>query len=141
MQRVIALGPGSVDRVNDTAHDLKLKYHNKSPVPMSESAHFTQALTDGQATVDLLALPPQNGRQPATDGLRVQILKVQNTGAEPLTIAAAGSNGYPLFHTIPPKSRVHLDCENSLSPIGTDCHLLSLRGAAAENSNWMIVFG
>lgn len=141
VQKVLSLGPGSRDRVNDTAHSLKLKFHGKSTVPMQANGHFAQPLADGSATIDLLALPNNAGPSPATSGMRVQILKIQNPNPNPLTVAAAGPAGYPLGLTVPPQGMIHLECDNLLPPVEANCHLLALTGVGAETSNWMIVLG
>lgn len=141
IQRVIALGPGASDRVTDRgANTLKLKHHDKSPVPMKDAARFSQALTDGAATIDLLHLPNSTG-MPTTLGLRVQIVKVQNPQPHPLEVHGVGAGGYPLSFTVPPKGMVHLECDNLHPPIEPDRHLLTLAGMGAETSHWTIVLG
>ena len=141
VQKVLSLGPNSADRVNDRANSLKLKYHAKSPVPMSEHAHFAQPLADGSATIDLLALPNKVGPSPVTTGLKVQLVKVRNPNPNPVTVQAAGPAGYPLSFVVPAQGMIHLECDNLLPPVEPNCHLLALTGDGAQVANWMIVLG
>jgi hypothetical protein len=142
VQKVIPLGPNASDRVtNRGANTTKLKYSEKSPVPMRDSAHFSQVLSGGAASVDLLALPATNAPTPATAGMKVQIIKVQNPNPNPLTVKPAATNGYPLSFTVPPKSFAHFEHENSLPPIEHNCHLLTVAGEGSETSVWTIVVG
>ena len=142
VQRTLTLGPGAQDRVtNRGANTLKLKFTEKSKVPMRESAHFAQPLVNGTATIDLLALPAHNAPTPVTAGMRVQVLKVINPGPGPLTVQAAETNGYPLHFTIPPQSFAHFEHDNTMPPVESNCHLVTLKGIGAATSNWMIVLG
>lgn len=143
VQQTIDLGPGAQDRVtNRGASTIKLKFTEKSKVPMRESAHFAQRLHNGEATIDLLALPTQhNAPSPATAGMRVQIVKVINPGPGPLTVQAAETNGYPLHFTVPPQSFVHLECDNTMPTVEANCHLVTLGGVDAAHSNWMVILG
>ena len=141
VQKVLSLGPSSSDRVNDRSHNVKLKFHAKSPVPMSEHAHFAAVLADGSATIDLLSLPNKVGKAPVTTGLRVQIVKVTNPNPFSLTVQGAGPGGYPLAFTVPPQGMIHLECSNLLPPVEPNCHLLALTGSGIETSNWMIILG
>lgn len=143
VRRIIDIGPGARDRVtNRAASTVKLKFTEKSPVPMREHGHFVQALAAGTSTVDLLALPVKHNQPtPQTLGMKVQILKVQNAGASELKVTPATVRGYPLTFTVPPKSFVHVECENTLAPVEANCHLLTLSGGEADTSTWSIVLG
>ena len=139
----LTLGPASTVRAPaDTgANTTQLKLGASSTPPVSQKAHFAQALVAGAGSIDLLALIGSQGQTLPTTGLRVQAVKVQNPNAHALTVVPAVSNGYPLTFTVPPQGEVLLTCTNLLSQVGTTCHLLTLSGIGTDSAHWMIILG
>lgn len=65
---------------------------------VSKIAEFLLTLTAGAATINLAALTGANGTVDLTTpaGLRVQLLRIKNLGANPMTFAEGASNGIAL---------------------------------------------
>jgi hypothetical protein len=66
-----------------------------STVPATKSCYMLGALTAGAQTINLAALTGANGTVDFT-GLRVQLIRVKNLGANAMTFAEGASNGIAL---------------------------------------------
>ena len=117
-----------------------------STPPVTRVAAFTQALTDGAATIDLAALVGTNGVAVDGTGLKVQVLKVKNLGANALTIVPGASNGYNLAGAA---SKIILGANdealllfNDTQPdVASGARTLDLTGTGVQTSQWEIVLG
>lgn len=65
--------------------------------PVTLQASFLLTLTAGAATIDLRALVGTNGAVVDGNGLKVQICRIKNLGANIMTFKEGGSNGHNFF--------------------------------------------
>lgn len=65
-----------------------------STPPVTQCAHFLLTLSGGAATIDLRALTGTNGGAVDLNGLKVQIVRIKNLGANPMVIKVGASNGH-----------------------------------------------
>lgn len=68
--------------------------NGSSTPPATLQASFVLTLTAGAATIDLRSLLGTNGGAVDGNGLRVQIVRIKNLGANAMTFAAGAANGY-----------------------------------------------
>src|ERR1041384_4058255 len=66
-----------------------------STVPATKHVQYLLTLSSGAATINLASLTGANGTIDAT-GLRVQMIRVKNLGANAMTFAEGASNGIAL---------------------------------------------
>lgn len=77
------------------AYNESATLNASSTVPATQVANFLLALTAGAATINLAALTGANGTIDGT-GLRVQVLRIKNLGANAMTFSEGASNGIAL---------------------------------------------
>lgn len=116
-----------------------------SSPPVTTQASFVQSLTAGAATIDLTALTGTNGAAVDGTGLRVQILRVKNLGANALTIEQGDSNGYDglgaAVFVLPQNGVAMFFLNDAGSNIGGSNKTIDLTGTATQTSEWTIVMG
>lgn len=114
--------------------------------PATLVAEFLATLSGGALTVDLRALTGTNGASVDGNGLKVQVLRVKNLGANTLTIDPGASNGIDLLGAsskiVIPAGGHFMMYFNDASPdiSGTD-KTLDLTGTGAQTSEWTIIMG
>ena len=64
--------------------------------PVTKVAAFVQALTGGAATIDLMSLTGTNGVTVVGDGLKVQLFKMKNLGANVMSATIGAATPYAL---------------------------------------------
>jgi hypothetical protein len=91
--------PATARSVVHSAWDSVKTLNSASTPPASKVAAFEQALTSGDATLDLTALVGTNGVVVDGSGLRVQVLRLRApaTNGNPITVSKGASNGYDGF--------------------------------------------
>jgi hypothetical protein len=117
-----------------------------STPPATKCAYFTQALTAGAATIDLTALTGTNGATVNGTGLKLQVLKIKNLGANTLTITTGASNGYAVagadFSVALAQNQEFTFYGNDATPeIASDAKTIDLAGTSAQTSQVTIVMG
>ena len=133
-------------KVTHAQYDETATLNAGSTPPATLVAEFLQALTVGAATVDLRALVGTNGAVIDGNGLKVQVLRVKNLGANVLTLAEGGSNGYAIFGAsgqvdIPPGGHIQMFFNDSSPDIGAGDKEIDLTGTGSQTSEWTIVMG
>lgn len=114
--------------------------------PATATANFLLTLSAGAATVDLRALTGTNGATVDGNGLKPQIVRVKNLGANPITITEGASNGHDAFPAttgleIPAGGIVQLYFNDAASDIGATDKTWDVAGTGAQTSEWTIVLG
>jgi len=115
--------------------------------PVTLQASFLQALSAGAATIDLRALTGTNGASVDGNGLKVQMVRVKNLGANALTVKSGASNGHTGFFTattgtiIPPGAHMQLFTNDNGDDIDATHKTWDLTGTGAQTSEWTIVMG
>ena len=138
--------PAASRVVTHTDYNEASTYTASTTPPVTTCAHFLQALSGGTATVNLTSLTGTNGATVNLNGLKVQMLRVKNLGANNLTIVPGAANGIDLLGaassiTILPGAHAQFFF-NDASPdvAAADC-TLDLTGTTTQTSEWTIVAG
>lgn len=132
--------------VTHTEFNEQFTLNNLSTPPVSKVAEFVQTLAEGVATIDLRALTGTNGASVDGNGLRPQVVRVKNLGANDLTIEPGASNGYDLFGAssvivIPAGAHVQFFTNDGGVNIDATHKTLDLTGTDEQTSEWTIVMG
>lgn len=87
----------SANSVQHTAFNEGATINASSTPPATKVAEAVVALSGGAKTVDLTALTGTNGATIDMSGLKVQIIRIKNLGANAMTFVEGASNGYELM--------------------------------------------
>lgn len=115
--------------------------------PVTKCAHFLATLSGGALTIDLTAMTGTNGATIDGTGLKVQVVRVKNLGANSLVVSAGASNGHSGFWpatpglTIPPGGHVMLYSNDNGDDIASGDRTWDLAGTSSQTSEWTIVVG
>jgi len=131
-----------------SAWDSTKTLKNDSSPPATKVAAFEQALTAGEATIDLTALTGTNGATVVGSGLRVQVLRVRApaTNGNPITIAKGISNGYDglgasFSHALVPGGEALFFLNDAGGDIGGSNKTLDLDGTGSQVLQVEVVLG
>ncbi len=115
--------------------------------PVTLQASFLATLSSGTLSIDLRALTGTNGASVDGNGLKVQVVRVKNLGANTLTIKSGASNGHTGFFTattgqiIPAGGHIQIYTNDSGDDIDATHKTWDLTGTGAQTSEWTIVMG
>lgn len=119
-----------------------------STPPATKVACFELALTAGAGTIDLRALPTDNGGTVDGNGLKVQaIMLMGKTGnANPITVAVGASNGYNLAGAdfsvaLKAEESILLQLQDSAPDIDATHKILDVSGTGSQVLQVLIVMG
>lgn len=138
--------PASTRKITHSEFDSTATLNADSTPPATTVAAFVQALTTGAATIDLTALTGTNGGTINGTGLKVQVLKVKNLGANALTITPGASNGYDILGasssvTLASGQEIMLFGNDAVEDVASGAKTIDLSGTGSQTSEWMIVLG
>jgi len=114
-----------------------------STPPATKKASFLMTLSGGAYTIDVSTLTDASGVAIGT-GLRVQLLRIKNLGANTMTFAEGASNGLALScgSIIVPTGGIAQYFLNDASPdIASGDRTIDVTGTAAQTAEVTIVFG
>jgi hypothetical protein len=150
VQEVLEANPNSASAAQRTVtHSLfnsTKSLNGSSTPPVTKVAAFKAALSAGAKTLDLTALIGTNGVAVDGTGLKVQVLKVKNLGANTLAITPGASNGYGLLGSdmkiVLAQNQEALIFGNDLTPdVASGAKNLDLAGTLVQESEWIIILG
>ena len=121
------------DRLSSTTTPAITKY-----------AAFLATLTAGALTINLAALTGTNGIAVDLTGLRIQLLRIKNLGANTMTFAEGASNGIALVcgSIIVPTGGVFQYFFNDAAPdVAAGDRTIDVTGTAAQTAEITIVAG
>lgn len=118
---------------------------NTTP-PVTKVAAFSQALTAGAATIDLTALTGTNGASVDGTGLKVQVFKIKNKGANNLTVKFGASNPYNLLGAswtliLAQNQEITVYGNDATPDIASGAKNIDLSGTTTQTSEVVIVMG
>lgn len=138
--------PDATRKITHTNYNESATLTSATTPPVTTVAEFLATLSGGALTIDLRALTGTNGASIDGNGLKVQILRVKNLGANILTITPGASNGIDLLGASSsiaiPAGGHAMFYFNDASPdiSGTD-KTLDLAGTSAQTSEWTVIMG
>ncbi len=139
--------PASTRLVTHTDYNESGTYNSGTTPPVTTCASWLQALSGGTATVDLRALTGTNGASTDGNGLKVQMVRVKNLGANSLTIKSGASNGHTGFFTattgiiVPAGAHLQLFTNDNGDDIDATHKTWDLTGTGTQTSEWTVVMG
>ena len=89
--------PDASRKVTHTNYDVNGTLASGTTPPATLCALFPLVLSSGAATIDLRALVGTNAAVIDGNGLRPQIVRFKNLGANVMTVATGASNGHNFF--------------------------------------------
>ncbi len=167
---VVETLPGNTDdaadanrKVTHSAFNEEATLNSGTTPPVTLHAGFVKALSTGTATIDLRTLNGTNGAaltintgciaQPVDgavvdgNGLKVQIVRVKNLGANTLTIKSGASTGHTGIFTattgtvVPPGGHTVVYTNDNGDDIDATHKFWDLTGTASQTSEWSIEMG
>lgn len=145
--------PTNTDSAADASRKVTHSSFNESGTltaasspPATVQASFVKAMSGGAATIDLTALTGTNGATVDGTGLRVQVIRVKNLGANVLNVAIGASNGWDgmgsAFSVDLAQNGVFEAFLNDAgSNISSTIKTIDLAGTTTQTSEWTIVMG
>ena len=132
--------------ITHSEFDETYTLNSGTPVPVTKTAHFIQALSTGTATVDLTSLTGTNGATVTGDGLKVQFLRVKNLGAAVVSLTFGAANPFLLSGTgwkmtLQPGQILTYFGNDATPDIGAAAKNIDLAGSGSETSEWTVVMG
>lgn len=117
-----------------------------SASPVTVQASFLATLSGGALTINLTALNGTNGAVVDLTGLKVQLVRVKNLGANNLTIKGGASNGHNFFTStdgvvVVPNGVAMFFAPEGFQDVGASDLAWDLTGTSAQTSEWTIVAG
>ncbi len=118
-----------------------------STPPVTMVAEFLATLSGGTLAINLESLTGTNGATVVGTGLKVQVVRVKNLGANLLTVKSAASNGHTgIFaattpHPIQPGGHIQLFSNDNGDDIDSSHCTWTLTGTTTQTSEWTIVLG
>ena len=114
--------------------------------PVTVCAHFVQTLSGGAATINFAALTGTNGATVDCTGLKPQLVRVKNLGANNLVITEGASNGLALLGasfsvTVFPGAVHEFFLNDAASDVASGDRTIDLAGTGSQTSEWTIVAG
>lgn len=137
--------PTATRQVTHTEYNESASLNSGSTPPATLVAEWLQALSGGAATVDLTALTGTNGATVDGTGLKPQVIRIKNLGANALTVATGASNGHNSFTAdgvvIPPSGHAMFFLNDGKEDIDATHKTFDLTGTTTQTSEWTIVLG
>lgn len=114
--------------------------------PVTKCAVFQKALVAGVATVDLTALTGTNGVTVDGTGLKLQVMKVKNTGANALTVKFGAANPYNALGAswtliLLQNQEITVYGNDAAPDISATAKNIDLSGTTTQTSEWVLVMG
>lgn len=130
-------------RITWAAFNDTLTLNATSNPPATKHSGFVKTLVAGVATVDLTALTGADGAAINGTGLKLQVLRVKNLGANDLVVSTGASNGYNFGGpvTIKPGGTLLLYQPEGLPDVAAGAKNIDLAGNTTQQSRWTCVLG
>lgn len=137
---------GTDKEVTHNAFNETKTLNSGSTPPATKVAAFIQALDAGAATIDLTALIGTNSAPVDGTGLKVQVLKFKNLGANTISLTPGAVDGYDIFGsdfkvTLSQNQEVLLYGNDSTPDVGGTDKTLDLAGTTTQTCEIMIILG
>lgn len=114
--------------------------------PATKIASFLLTLSSGAATIDLRDLVGTNAGAVDGNGLKVQLFRVKNLGANVMTFTFGASNPYNIFGAsgvleVPVGGVFMLYGADALPDIGSSAKEIDVAGTAAQTAEITVIMG
>jgi hypothetical protein len=137
--------PAATRLVTHTDYNESGTYNSGTTPPVTTPASFLLTLSGGAATIDLRALTGTNGASVDGNGLKVQIVRIKNLGANEMTFSEGASDGHNFFTTdgtkVPPGGHVQIFSNDNFDDIAAANKTWDVAGTLAQTAEVTIVLG
>lgn len=133
-------------KVTHTNYNLSGSINAGSTPPATLNAQFLLTLSGGAGTIDLRALTGTNGASVDGNGLKVQLFRFKNTGANSMTLTPGASNGIDLFGasssiTVPPGASFLFNFNDASPDISGSDKTIDVAGTGSQAAQVTVVMG
>ncbi len=139
--------PDATRKVTHTNYNETASLTSLTTPPVTTQASFLATLSSGTLTIDLRTLNGTNGAVVDGNGLKVQVVRVKNLGANSLTIKSGASTGHTGIFTattgqiVNPGGHIQIYTNDNGDDIDATHKFWDLTGTSAQTSEWTIVLG
>ncbi len=138
--------PDATRKVTHTEYNEAATLNSGTTPPVTLHAAFLATLSSGLLTIDLRTLTGTNAAVVDGNGLKVQIVRVKNLGANDLTIKKGASTGHNLFtattgQVVAPGAVLMIVTNDNYDDIDATHKFWDLTGTSAQTSEWTIEMG
>lgn len=133
--------PSSI--ISHTGYNETAVLNATSTPPATEYAAFLLTLSSGAATINLASLTGANGTIDGT-GLRVQMIRIKNLGANAMTFSEGASNGIALAcgTIVVPPGGIDQKLLNDAAPnIASGDRTIDVAGTGAQTAEITLLLG
>lgn len=127
------------------AYDEAATYTGATTPAVSKIAEKLIALVAGALTIDLTALAgySANGGTVDATGLKLQFMRVKNLGANAMTFATGGANGYNFGGpvTVQPGGLVLIAGNSGLPAVAAGVKNIGVTGTGTQTAEVTLIFG
>lgn len=144
----VGVASNSQKTVTHSAFNLSTSLNSGTSPAVTGCAVFTQALTDGAATIDLTSMTGTNGVTVSANGTKVVaiMLKATATNTAGITVGEGASNGYELLGNawkivLKPSQQILLFASDEAPVVGSSAKTIDLAGTGTESLSVVVVYG
>jgi hypothetical protein len=130
--------------INRTGYNETGKLTGSTTPPATKCASFLLTLTAGAATINLASLVGANGATVDGTGLRVQLLRIKNLGANNMTFSEGAANGIALVGlpmVVPPGGITQRLFNDAAPDIAAADRTIDVAGTGAQTAEVTVVMG
>lgn len=131
--------------VTHTEYNEATSLNASSTPPATLVAEFLLTLSSGAATIDLRDLEGTNGASVDGNGLKVQIVRIKNLGANIMTFNNGASNPHNMFsddgHTVFPGGHIMIFSNDGGDDIDGSHKTWDVAGTGAQTAEVTIIMG
>lgn len=132
--------------VTHAEYNEELTLNSGTTPPVTLVAEFLLTLTAGAATIDLRNLVGTNGAAVDGNGLKPQIIRIKNLGANTMTFKAGASNPHNAFsatngHVIQPGGHIQIFTNDNTDDIDGTHKTWDVAGTGSQTAEVTIVMG
>jgi archaellin len=112
----------------------------------TKCSYNTLSLTAGAKTIDLTSIPTVTSATDTMTGLKVQLCKIKNNGANAMTFTFGASNGYLLLGTawkiiLPAGAEVMFNGNNGAAAIDGTHKTIDVSGTGTDSFDFAVICG
>lgn len=147
---VIGNNTGDTTAANRTIihdqYDVSETLDGTTTPAVTQVAGFLMTLVAGAKTIDLTALVSTNGATLSGSGLKVQLLRIKNLGANAMTIKGGAANGHDMFGStdgivIQPGGILHIKTNGGGTSIDATHKNWDVTGTTTQTAQFTILLG
>lgn len=142
----VGSAPDATRVITHTNYDETLALNSGSTPPVTLNAQFLLTLSGGLGTIDLRALIGTNGAVVDGNGLKPQLIRIKNLGANIMTFKSGASNGHDAFtattgHIVQPGGHILIFTNDNTADIGATTKTWNVNGTTSQTAEVTVIMG